>query len=96
MIKINKFPEQTIEVFAPDGTSIGFANEHEFNDIKLQIIVQDVEGYYIVFNGEKISIDTDGQLEHWPPGLFDRQLKQYHDLIIARNAKNKSKNGSTN
>jgi len=84
MIKINKMPEQTVEIFAPDGKSIGFANEHEFNDIKLQILKQDVEGYYIVFNGEKINIETDGQLEHWPPGLFDFQLKQYQDLIEAR------------
>lgn len=53
MIQVNKIPTQTVELFSPDGTSLGHINDHELTDIKIQICQHDAEGYYIVFGGEK-------------------------------------------
>ena len=88
MVKINRFPVQTVEVFTPDGESLGFVNEIEFNDIKLQIAEQNLEGYYIMFEDKKINININGEIMgQWPVGLFDIQLRQFRDLINARKAK---------
>jgi hypothetical protein len=37
MIKINKIIPQTVELFNPQNESMGFVNEYEFNDIRIQI-----------------------------------------------------------
>lgn len=92
MVEIKRIPIQTVELFTPNNESLGFINNVEYNDVVLQICKQNIDGYYIVFDGKKINIDSDGQLDRWPCGLFDIQLSQFRDLIESRKVKRKENN----
>lgn len=65
MIHIKKYEVQTVEHFDKCGNSLGFLNEHECNDLRCQIAEQKVSGYYLVFDGVKIHIDTNGRINDW-------------------------------
>lgn len=64
-------PPQLVEHFAPDGTSLGMLNEYESTDLRVQIADYREEGYYMIFNGEKVEIKRDGRCGYWPSGLYD-------------------------
>lgn len=83
MIKINKIEPQLVELFAPDDSPLGFINEYEFNDIRVQIAQQKASGYYILFNNKKIIIEPTGRLHDWPNGMFDLQCKQFAEIFKA-------------
>ena len=53
----------------------------QFIDIRLQIATEEVEGYYIIFEDEKISINKYGVCEKWPKGLFDVEADQVYKLL---------------
>ena len=84
MIKINNITPPTAEAFSPDDTSLGFLNEYEFNDLRIQIVKQKVEGYYMIFNNQKIIINTDGRANNWPAGFFDISENQLAELFKLR------------
>ncbi len=80
-VKINKIEIQTVELFDPNGKSLGFVNSYEFNDVRIQIKKQQLEGYYCLFEGVKHEIQKNGRLNYWPEGLFDLFEKQLMQLI---------------
>lgn len=71
LVHINHIIPQTVEVFTPKGRSLGFVNEFEFNDLRIQISKNRVEGYYLMYNDKKHIITVDGKLDEWSSGLFD-------------------------
>jgi hypothetical protein len=81
MIKINKIIPQTVEAFTPDNISLGFINEYEFNDLRIQLKENKVDGYYLMFNDLKHQIDKDGRLPLWSKGFFDLQENQLMKLL---------------
>lgn len=81
MIKINKIIPQTVELFNPQDESMGFINEYEFNDIRIQIKEQQAEGYYCMFNGKKFNIDKNGRSKDWFKGFFDLHDNQLLELL---------------
>lgn len=70
-IKVNKIKPQTVEFFAPDGTSLGFLNEYEMLDLRCQIKEANVEGYYCLFEHYMITVHPSGDMDCWPNGFFD-------------------------
>lgn len=70
-IKIKKITTLTVECFDSNNNSLGFINEYEFHDLRVQIKYAKAEGYYCVFNNEKLLIDINGRLSIWPDGFFD-------------------------
>ena len=77
MIQVNKIIPQTVEAFDSEGNSLGMLNEYEFNDLRLQICAHQQEGYYLMFNNIKISIDKYGDCDRYPSEFFsllDTQL----------------------
>jgi hypothetical protein len=78
-MKIKKYNVQTIEHFDGDGNSIGFLNEHENLDLRCQIAEQKLNGYYLIFNDQKISIENNGKIINWVNGLYDT-----NELLFAR------------
>ena len=74
MITVTKIEPQIIEHFTPDNQSLGFLNEYENLDLRCQIAEHKAEGYYLIFNGEKITITTDGREDSYPNGLYDVNL----------------------
>jgi predicted ATPase len=87
MIKINKIEPLVVEHFNPNGESLGFLNEFEHNDLKIQIVEHDVEGYYLIFNDVKITINKDGNCSSFPYGLYDVTQRQFALLYRARKNK---------
>ena len=78
---IPKIEPQKVELYNPDGVLLGSFNQYETLDIRVQIKQKKLKGYYIVFNGDKIRIDRNGNLESYPDGLFDL-ISEYTCKII--------------
>ncbi len=81
MIKVNRIIPQTVEAFDPDGNSLGFLNEYEFNDLRVQIKQEKAEGYYMVFNDKRNYIDVNGRLKDWEVGFYDMIENQLIELL---------------
>jgi len=86
-LKVTTIPEQRVETFN-DGESLGFLNQFEIN--RLRIEVKDFykgkpstadTGLELLFDGQTIRIDSNGNLESWPRGLFDMLDNQLMVLI---------------
>lgn len=85
---VNKIKPQEVEVFNSDDKSLGFVNEYEFNDLRIQIAENNLEGYYVMFNDIKHPIDQNGRIEDWSQGLFDLFEIQLSKLFQAGRGKN--------
>lgn len=81
MVKVNNIDPQTVELFDPEGNSMGIINQYEFNDIRIQIKNQKASGYYCLFNNEKIFFQDKGGMSNWPEGFFDLQTNQLNELL---------------
>lgn len=81
MIKINRIKPPTLDIYEPSGKLLGTVNEYEFLDIRVQIKKEQIFGYYLIFNGEKVQIDKNGELEEYPLGLLDTMSGFYFELI---------------
>ena len=81
MIKINKIPAPTVDLYSPIGHLLGTVNEYEFNDVRIQIMESQLEGYYIVdASGACFYIDKNGRLPLWPK-CFDLMSDQLTKLV---------------
>ena len=81
MIQVNKIVPQTVELFNHQDESMGFINQYEFYDIRIQIKKEQSEGYYCIFNKEKLFIDKNGKIKIWPKGFFDLFDEQLTELL---------------
>ena len=70
-----------MEAFDPDGNSLGFINDFEFNDLRIQIMKEKVDGYHMMFNNERIDLTSDGGVNYWCEGFFDKFENQLSDLL---------------
>jgi hypothetical protein len=80
-IKVKKIEPQTVECFDPDGNSLGFLNEYEFNFLRIQIMLQKADGYYAVHKGTKIIINHLGRVVNQQLGFFDLYDNQINALL---------------
>ena len=90
MIQVKKINHDTAEHFDPNGNSIGFLNELEHLDLRIQIAEEKVDGYYAVIpdeeyfkeNGEHPSykILSDGSLYDWQDGFYSQAFKLVRKL----------------
>ena len=86
MVEIRNIKQETHELFDPNDYSLGFVNDNQFRDIQIQIGSQRLEGYYLLFNGNKVPIKPNGKIERWPRGLFELNTTQL-DIILDLAAK---------
>jgi hypothetical protein len=87
VIHINRITPQTVEVFTPADRSMGFVNEYEFNDLRVQIATNELEGYYVLHDNEKLFISSDGHLSNWGTGMFDLMEIQISKMFQAGRGK---------
>jgi hypothetical protein len=79
-IEAKKWP-----VYTPDDILLGECNYLEMDDIRIQIVEQQLEGYYILFeNYRKVFIDTYGLFDSHLDGLFDEDNKICTELVKAQ------------
>lgn len=79
-IKVNRIEPETVEVFTPEGTSLGKLNEEEFIDLRCQIKKNKAKGYYIYWNDKKVDILPDGFL-NGRTDLFTSLMRKYDYLL---------------
>lgn len=75
MVKIKKITPPTVDVYSPKGKLLGTLNEYEFFDLREQINTEQVSGYYIIFQGQKLEINEDGDLDTYSSELEDKFLQ---------------------
>ena len=82
MIQINKITENWADVYQ-DGQLIGRTDNYlEFNDIRLQVKKDKIEGVYLITqNNERVDIDKNGKCDFWPRGFFDLIENQLFALL---------------
>ena len=81
MIKINEIIEEPADLYFED-TKIGeVKNSLQFNDVRVQIMRESAEGYYVRFRGVRYDINKYGRMDLWPKGLFDLWDVQLDELI---------------
>ncbi len=81
MIQINTIEPQIVGLYNPEGIYLGSINEYEFNDIRLQIKSEKVNGWYCMYRNQKVFINTDGRIKDWPEGFFDLYETQLMNLL---------------
>ena len=82
MVKINKITPPIAELFDPNHNSLGFVeNELELNDVRIQIMNQQLEGYYFKFNNNIIPVYPSGKIDNWVTGFYDQQEQQLATLF---------------
>lgn len=82
MITLNNITNKPCSLYAPDGTLVGeITNELVLNDARIQIAEKHLEGYYIIFEGQRLEIDTKGMIDRWPKGFFDILDNQLCQLL---------------
>ena len=79
-LKIKVIPQETVEVFSPNGSSCGKLNELEFLDLRCQIKKFKKRGFYLYYDAEKVFINKDGMLSKWIP-LFTESIEMYNYLL---------------
>ena len=79
IVKKIKIPK--VDLYSPGDKHLGFLNEYQFIDVRVQIKENKLSGYYVVFDGRKIKIDKNGELEDYPVGLFDQILNSLLKLF---------------
>ena len=79
MITINnKIKETPVKLYDPNHNLIGIIeNDYAFMDVRIQIKEQQLEGYYVIFQKQKINITKHGRCSSWPVGFFDT----YNNLL---------------
>jgi hypothetical protein len=85
---VNKL-DQKLEHFSPDGKSLGFLNSLANTYLRCQIAENCADGYYLIFNNEKIEILPNGEFKFDKNGLYDTELKLLNRIFHSR--RNKSK-----
>lgn len=86
---IREIPEK-VNLYCSNNKLIGtLNNEYELLNIQIQICEQNLSGYYIVWNNEKIVIDNNGNLLSWPQGMYSKAQELFRKLLLTRKNKRK-------
>jgi predicted ATPase len=88
MIELKKIQQTECTLHAPDGSVIGtITDEFTLGNVRIQIAKQQLSGYYVVFQGDRIDIDSNGDLSRWPRGFYDEIQKQFAELVRIRRSR---------
>jgi len=73
-VRINKIVEDVCVLFSSDGCIGEIRSELQLYDVRLQIKIQKLKGYYILWKDYIIRIDHRGNLESYPNGFYDKSI----------------------
>ncbi len=86
MITIRDISETPCHLYDPDNNLVGVIESYlSLVDVRIQIKNAKIGGYYITWKHdemtERIDINANGELGHWPIGFFDALDKMLTVLI---------------
>lgn len=91
MVVINNIKCPVTQLYSPTGFIGDIENEDQLNDVRIQIAEQNLEGYYIIWDSEKetikINISKDGEIDKFPPRLWDNAQRSLARLFEIRRSK---------
>ena len=90
MIEVKKIVPQVVEHFDPYGNSLGYLNELECLDLRVQIAKNKISGYYLVFEDTNYYIESTGQFEDFPADVYRQPMELVCELFKIQK-ENKSK-----
>ena len=74
--------ENFVDFYRPDGTLLTHTNDYlTYAWIRAQIKEKQLRGYYIMFNGEKVTLDRNGTESHFPNGMMEKWVDEMMKLI---------------
>lgn len=74
--------EEIVDIYSPKDELIATTNNPlSFYDFLAQIKEKQLEGYYLMFKGNKIPVGVNGVLKEYPNGLFDKYIEIAFRLI---------------
>lgn len=83
-VVIRNYLDKPALLYNPDGCIIGeIKNDTAFEDVRRQIGLQRLSGYYVMFEGNRINIDRYGNIEECPEGFFDTIISAAGDLMAS-------------
>ena len=83
---VRNYLDKPATLYTPDGGKVGeIKNDTAFEDVRRQIGLQRLSGYYIMFEGQRINIDRYGNIEEYPIGFFDTTISAAGDLLSSDN-----------
>ena len=93
-IKIHEIKESVCNLYDPKDQLIGvLTSECQFNDIRIQLMEQNLDGYYVIWNNGKndvrIDINRFGRVDNWPEDFYNIQVNQCYTIL--RGAMDRSK-----
>jgi hypothetical protein len=56
---------ETVSLWHDDYGFIGNVNEYEFNSFRIDIVENELEGYYVLKNKTRFYINKNGTFSHW-------------------------------
>ena len=81
-VVIRNYLDKPALLYNPDGCIVGeIKNDTAFEDVRSQIGLQRLSGYYCMFEGTRINIDSYGNAEDYPNGFFDTVISAAGDLL---------------
>lgn len=81
MITITPYPEERVDLYSPEGEFIGDVNQAEFLDVRIQIYLNKLDGYYIVTKFGRFNINSSGEMDNWPGEVFSNGVKLARRLM---------------
>ena len=88
MIIVNTIEPERLPLYDSNDTLLGYVNEYELLDIRIQICNELVEGYYLIMNNEKVHINKFGMILHHNVYPFDT-IGKLEELLLLGIAKRK-------
>jgi hypothetical protein len=81
MLKINQYTQAICYLYQND-KYVGIIDDYlQLLDIQVQIKQQSLTGCYVIFENEKIFIESDGTIDYWPDGFYENLNKLYKQLF---------------
>lgn len=82
MIKIKRIEEPVCQLLDSEDKTVGWIRSYlQLNDIRIQIKMQGIDGYHILWRDYRINIDRYGNLSTWPRGFYDQMENQLMALL---------------
>ncbi len=85
---IKRYEQPKVDLYDDKGEFVGVVNNHtELMMVIIQLVENNLTGYYIMWGDKQIRISDDGNLSEFPRGLYDEL--QHLLAVLFRIKKNK-------